>query len=66
MLFRSEVLWLFEPDNTARVDASQAPNSIDVQPTGSISAMSLPLTIIMLLVGLSSIGITLFGRRRDA
>ncbi len=61
-----EVLWLFETDNTASVDASQAPNSIDVQPTGSISAMSLPLTIIMLLVGLASIGITLFGRRRDA
>ena len=61
-----EVLWLFETDNTASVDASKAPNSIDVQPTGSISSMSLPLTIIMLLIGLSSIGITLFGRRRDA
>ena len=61
-----EVLWLFEIDNTASVDASEAPNSIDIEPTGSISAMSLPVTIIMLLVGLASIGITVFGRRRDA
>ena len=61
-----EVLWLFEMDNTASVDASEAPNSIDIEPTGSISAMSLPVTIIMLLVGLASIGITVFGRRRDA
>ena len=61
-----EILWLFEMDNTASVDASEAPNSIDIEPTGSISAMSLPVTIIMLLVGLASIGITVFGRRRDA
>tara|TARA_B000000532_G_scaffold187992_1_gene154024 strand:- start:45 stop:1739 length:1695 start_codon:yes stop_codon:yes gene_type:complete len=61
-----EVLWLFEMDNTASVDASEAPNSIDIEPTGSISAMSLPVTIIMLLVGIASIGITVFGRRRDA
>ena len=61
-----EVLWLFEMDNTASVDASEAPNSIDIEPTGSISAMSLPVTIIMLLIGLASIGITVFGRRRDA
>jgi len=61
-----EVLWLFEMDNTASVDASEAPNSIDIEPTGSISAMSLPVTIIMLLVGVASIGITVFGRRRDA
>ncbi|NDF33442.1 MAG: hypothetical protein EB157_02640 [Euryarchaeota archaeon] len=61
-----EVLWLFEMDNTASVDASEAPNSIDIEPTGSISAMSLPVTIIMLLVGVVSIGITVFGRRRDA
>ena len=52
-------------DNTASVDASEAPNSIDIEPTGSISAMSLPVTIIMLLVGIASIGITVFGRRRD-
>ena len=61
-----EVLWLFEMDNAASVNASEAPNSIDIEPTGSISAMSIPVTIIMLLVGLSSIGITVFGRRRDA
>ena len=61
-----EVLWLFEMDNTASVDASEAPSSIDIEPTGSISAMSLPVTIIMLLVGIASIGITVFGRRRDA
>ena len=53
-------------DNAASVNASEAPNSIDIEPTGSISAMSIPVTIIMLLVGLSSIGITVFGRRRDA
>ncbi len=61
-----EVLWLFEMENTASVDASEAPKSIDIDPTGSISSMSLPLTIIMLLIGLASIGITMFGRRRDA
>ena len=61
-----EVLWLFEMDNTASVDASEAPSSIDIEPTGSISVMSLPVTIIMLLVGIASIGITVFGRRRDA
>ena len=61
-----EVLWLFEMENTASVDASEAPKSIDIEPTGSISSMSLPMTIIMLMVGLASIGITVFGRRRDA
>ena len=61
-----EVLWLFEMENTASVDASEAPKSIYIDPTGSISSMSLPLTIIMLLIGLASIGITMFGRRRDA
>ena len=61
-----EILWLFEMENSASVDASNAPNSIDIEPTGSISSMSLPMTIIMLMVGLASIGITVFGRRRDA
>ena len=59
-------MWLFEMENTASIDASEAPKSIDIEPTGSISSMSLPMMIIMLLVGLASIGITLFGRRRDA
>ena len=59
-------MWLFEMENTASVDASEATKSIDIEPTGSISSMSLPMMIIMLLVGLASIGITLFGRRRDA
>ena len=59
-------MWLFEMENTAIVDASEAPKSIDIEPTGSISSMSLPMTIIMILVGLASIGITVFGRRRDA
>ena len=53
-------------ENTATVDASDAPNSVDIEPTGSISSMSLPLMIIMVLVGFASIGITMFGRRRDA
>ena len=61
-----EVLWLFQMENTATVDASDAPNSVDIEPTGSISSMSLPLIIIMVLVGFASIGITMFGRRRDA
>ncbi len=61
-----EVLWLFQLDNTATVDASDAPSSVDTKPTGSISSMSIPLTIIMLLVGLASIGLTMYGRRRDA
>ncbi len=61
-----EVLWLFQMENTATVDASDAPNSVDIEPTGSISSMSLPLMIIMVLVGFASIGITMFGRRRDA
>ena len=29
-----EVLWLFEMENTASVDASEAPKSIDIEPTG--------------------------------
>ena len=61
-----EVLWLFQMENTATVDASDAPNSVDIEPTGSISSMSLPWMIIMVLVGFASIGITMFGRRRDA
>ncbi|MDP6886027.1 MAG: hypothetical protein QGI58_04000 [Candidatus Thalassarchaeaceae archaeon] len=61
-----EVLWLFQLDNTATVDASDAPSSVDTEPTGSMSSMSIPLTLIMLLVGLASIGLTMYGRRRDA
>lgn len=61
-----EVLWLFQLDNTATVDASDAPSAVDTEPTGSMSSMSIPLTLIMLLVGLASIGLTMYGRRRDA
>ena len=61
-----EVLWLFQLDNTGTVDASKAPSSMDVEPTGSITMMSFPLTLLMFLVGLASIGLTMYGRRRDS
>lgn len=61
-----EVLWLFQLDNTGTVDASDAPSSMDVEPTGSITVMSIPMTLLMFLLGLASIGLTLFGRRRSA
>ena len=60
-----EVLWLYDTENTATVDASDAPYSIDTEPTGSIPSMSLPITIFMLLIGFVSIGLTMFSRRRD-
>ena len=60
-----EVLWLYDTENTATVDASDAPNSIDTEPTGSLPSMSLPITILMLLIGIFSIGLTMFSRRRD-
>ena len=58
-------IWLYDTENTATVDASDAPNSIDTEPTGSLPSMSLPITILMLLIGIVSIGLTMFSRRRD-
>ena len=40
-----EVLWLFQMENTATVDASDAPNSVDIEPTGSISVSYTHLTL---------------------
>ena len=59
-----EVMWLFEGMNTATVDATNAPASVDTDPTGSIGFMSLPLAIIMLLFALSSIGLSIYAQRR--
>ena len=60
-----EVLWMNSGQNVASVDASSAPQHVDMQPTGEIGTLATPLTILMLLFGLSSIGLTLYSRRRD-
>ena len=60
-----EVLWMNSGQNVASVDASSAPQHVDKQPTGEIGTLATPLTILMLLFGMSSIGLTLYSRRRD-
>ena len=60
-----EVLWLENGTNTVNIDASSVTDSIDSTPTGSITVMSIPLTIIFLLLAISSVilNIQIYRRR---
>ena len=60
----NEILWLENGTNTVNIDASSVTDSVDNSPTGSISVLSLPLTIIFLITALLSIGLNLQIRNR--
>ncbi len=59
-----EVVWMFELENMVSVNATDAPLYIDSEPTGSHQLLSLPLAIIMLLLGMLSIALTVVQYRR--
>ena len=61
-----EVLWLENGTNTVNVDASSVAVAADSSPTGSITVMSIPLTIIFFLLALSSFGLNLQIKRRKS
>jgi hypothetical protein len=60
----NEIIWLENGTNTVNIDASSVADSVDNSPTGSISVLSLPLTIIFLITALLSIGLNLQIRKR--
>ena len=62
----NEILWLENGTNSVNIDASLVANSVDTTPTGSITMLSIPLTIIFLLLAVSSIGLNLQIRRRSS
>jgi hypothetical protein len=60
----NEILWIENGTNMVAIDASSVTTSVDDSPTGSITILSIPLTIIFLMVALLSIGMNLQIRKR--
>ena len=60
----NEILWLDNGTNTISVDAKSVVNHVDDSPTGSITILSLPLTIIFLILAVSSLVISLRVKKR--
>ena len=60
----NEILWLDNGTNVVSVDASSVTNYVDDSPTGSITILSIPLTIIFLLLAVSSLIISLRVKKR--
>ena len=60
----NEILWLDNGINIISVDASSVTNSVDDSPTGSLTILSIPLTIIFLLLAVSSLVISLRVKKR--
>ena len=59
-----EILWLENGTNIVDIDASSVTSSVDDSPTGSITVLSIPLSIIFLIFALSSIILNLQIRKR--
>ena len=60
----NEILWLDNGTNTISVDAKSVINHVDDSPTGSITILSIPLTIIFLILAVSSLVISLRVKKR--
>ena len=60
----NEILWLDNGTNTISVDAKSVVNHVDDSPTGSITILSIPLTIIFLILAVSSLVISLRVKKR--
>ena len=60
----NEILWLDNGTNIVSVDASSVTNYVDDSPTGSLTILSIPLTIIFLLLAVSSLVISLRVKKR--
>ena len=60
----NEILWIENGTNMVGIDASSTTTSVDDSPTGSITILSIPLTIIFLMLALLSIGMNLQIRKR--
>ena len=60
----NEILWLDNETNIVSVDATSATNHADDSPTGSITILSIPLTLIFLILAISSLVISLQDKKR--
>ena len=60
----NEILWLDNETNVVPVDASSVVNHVDNSPTGSITVLSIPLTLIFLILAVSSLVISLQDKKR--
>ena len=60
----NEILWLDNGTNIVSIDASSVTNYVDDSPTGSFTILSIPLTIISLLLAVSSLVISLRVKKR--
>jgi hypothetical protein len=60
----NEILWLDNETNVVSVDATSVINHADDSPTGSITILSIPLTLIFLILAISSLVISLQDRKR--
>ena len=60
----NEILWLDNGTNIVSIDASSVTNYVDDSPTGSLTILSIPLSIILLLLAVSSLVISLRVKKR--
>jgi hypothetical protein len=60
----NEILWLDNGTNIVSIDASSVTNYVDDSPTGSLTILSIPLSIIFLLLAVSSLVISLRVKKR--
>ena len=60
----NEILWLENETNIISVDATSVANYVDDSPTGSITILSIPLTLIFLILAISSVVISFQLKKR--
>ena len=60
----NEILWLENETNIISVDATSVANYVDDSPTGSITILSIPLTLIFLILAISSLVISFQLKKR--
>ena len=64
MVGDNEILWLENETNIISVDATSVANYVDDSPTGSITILSIPLTLIFLILAISSLVISFQLKKR--
>jgi hypothetical protein len=60
----NEILWLENETNIISVDATSVADYVDDSPTGSITILSIPLTLIFLILAISSLIISFQLKKR--
>jgi len=59
-----EVVWIVEGENMVSIDASSAADSVDTDPTGSTKLLVLPVSLIMIILGVAAVAISLTEAKR--